>query len=128
MPSHTLFQPRRPSDRRIRRRAFKSVYKFVPVDPPFVYFLTTAETCAAYGISEDTLAADRPSWERHGTGNFAQPVLMNDNTFRYRRDSVVGAEPGNEFVDIMRRERQAWVEADKAKALQSRAASAANNQ
>lgn len=111
---HTL-PARRCSDRRIRRRAFKSVYKFTPVEPPFVYFLTTAQTCAAYGISERALAADRRSWERHCTGNFAQPVLMDDHTWRYRRDSVVGAEPGNEFIDIFKRNRREWIEADQSR-------------
>jgi hypothetical protein len=117
----TSFAPRRSSDRRIRRRAFKSVYQFTPVEPPFIYFLTTAQTASAYGITEDSLSADRKSWERDGTGNFAPPVLMDDHTWRYRRDSVTCAEPGNEFIDIMRRERHAWIESDK---LKSRTTSA----
>jgi hypothetical protein len=100
------------------------VYKFTPVEPDFVYFLSSAQTAAAYGISENDLAADRMSWQRDGTGYFAEPVQMDDHTWRYRWNSVTRAEPGNEFVDIMRRERQAWVEADKLKALQSRAAGA----
>ena len=89
-----------------------------------VYFLTTAETCAAYGVPESMLVAERKLWQLSGTGNFAQPVLMDDNTWRYRRDSVVGAVYRNEFLDVMRREHHAWVEADKLKSL---AATAATN-
>ena len=127
MSSFTLSHPRRSSDRRIRRRAFKSVYQFAPIEPRLVYFWTSAETAAAYGISEHTLAADRKSWQREGTGNFAQPMKMDDGTFRYHRDSVVGTEPGNEFIEIMRREHRAWVEADQLKS-KSRTVSAGNNQ
>lgn len=122
MSSQMLYQPRRCSDRRVRKKAFKSVFQFAPVEPPFVYFLTTAQTAAAYGISDDALAADRKSWQRDGTGNFAQPVLMDDHTWRYRRDSVVGAaEPGNEFIDIFKRNRAEWIAQDK---LKSRTATA----
>jgi len=37
---------------------------------------------------------------------------MDDGTFRYRRDSVVGAEPGDEFIDIFKRNRREWIAAD----------------
>lgn len=61
------------------------------------------------------LAADRKSWSQGGTGNFAQPVVMEDHTWRYRRDSVVGAEPGDEFVDIFKRNRREWIAADQSR-------------
>jgi hypothetical protein len=125
MPStyNRILPPRRCSDRRIRSKAFKSVFKYPPVEPAFVYFLTSAQTCSAYGISEQVLAEDRKSWSQDGTGNFAQPVLMEDNTWRYRWDSVVGAEPGNEFIDIFKRNRREWIAAD---IVKPHAASAAN--
>src|ERR1700681_3846839 len=104
MPStyNRMLPVRRSSDHRIRRKAFKSVFQHRPVEPEFVYFLTSAQTASAYGITEDTLAADRKSWERDGIGNFAPPVLMEDNTWRYRWCSVTRAEPGNEFIDIFK--------------------------
>jgi hypothetical protein len=117
MPStHTRMLPaRRCSDRRIRHKVFRSVFKYQPVEPEFVYFLTSAQTCAAYGISDEALAADRKSWERDGTGNFAQPVLMEDHTWRYRWDSVTCAEPREEFIDSFKRNRAEWVAQDKFK-------------
>jgi hypothetical protein len=117
MPStyNRIVPQRRSSDHRIRRKAFTSVFKYPPVEPEFVYFLTAAQTASAYGITEDSLSADRKSWQRDGTGNFAQPVLMEDNTWRYRWDSVVGAEPGNEFIDIFKRNRREWIAADQSR-------------
>jgi hypothetical protein len=46
---------------------------------------------------------------------------MDDGTWRHRRDSVVGAEPGNEFIDIFKRNRAEWIKSDK---LKSRTATA----
>jgi hypothetical protein len=128
MPStyNRMLPPRRCSDRRIRSKAFKSVFKYPPVEPEFVYFLSSAQTCAAYGISDEALATDRKSWEQNGTGNFAQPVLMDDHTWRYRRDSVVGAETGNEFIDIFKRNRAEWIAQDKLKS-HTRSAAASSN-
>jgi hypothetical protein len=49
---------------------------------------------------------------------------MDDNTYRYEWNELTNAQPGEEWLDIFRRNRNQFVEADQAQA-RARSASAA---
>jgi hypothetical protein len=88
---------RRSSDRRIRKRALRSVFIRPKQDPPNKYLLTTKEFCTAWGISEHTARAWRDEWLRTGYHNSPQPRDYSDNSnpgYRYYYDDVLGLPEG----------------------------------
>lgn len=92
-----ISRPRRSSDRRIRRKALKSVFVHPPQPAPFKYLLNTKEFCATWGISEHTAMVWREAWHRDGYGPGPQPRNYSDNSqpeYRYYYDAVLGLPEG----------------------------------
>jgi hypothetical protein len=85
---------RRLSDRRIRRKPFRSVFSKSPIAPPFRWFLTAQEFADARGVKLRTVA----DWRRKGID--APPVSVGRKIF-YRWDDVTGGD----FVATMKRDR-----------------------
>jgi hypothetical protein len=57
------------------------------------------------------------SWKTTGftSGTGPRPILMDDNTYRYRWDEVTNAQPGEEWLDIFRRNRAEYLKADQSR-------------
>jgi len=92
-----LSQPRRCSDRRIRRKALKSIFIRPRQDPPNKYLLNTKEFCTAWGISEHTARKWREAWLRTGYHNSPQPrnhSCNGDPEYRYYYDELMGLPEG----------------------------------
>jgi hypothetical protein len=97
MSSLILSQPRRCSDRRIRRRAVKSVFIHAPQKCPNKHWLSTREFCKTWGISEHTARKWREAWLRTGYHNSPQPrnySCNGDPEYRYYYDEVMGLPEG----------------------------------
>jgi hypothetical protein len=118
--THTgmLLQPRRNSDRRIRRKRFRSAFCKSPVAPPFRWLLTAQEFADARGVKLSTVAAWRSVWRQNDfqSGPDARPVRIPPSTeWFYRYDDVI---PGADFVATMKADRAAWIESNSAAVAQ----------
>jgi hypothetical protein len=121
----TLCKPPHARRNYVHRRAFKSIFKHQPKEVPFRYYLTSEEVRDAYGIDREEQLRWTASWKRngfqHGTG--PRPFPQGDGTYRFLWDEVTNAQPGEEWLDIFKRNRKEFVEADEVKA-RARSASA----
>ena len=68
--------------------------------PPDVYFLSSAQTATALGVSRATLARWRKVWKRDGVGPGIEPIHLASRVVRYRVDDL-RCFPGT-FLDRMR--------------------------
>jgi hypothetical protein len=100
--------PRRNHDRRIRRKPFRSVFCFEPVQPPMRWLLSSLETAAALGIKLRTLTdVWLKEWKRNNFESGSGPRPMRtppSQNWLYRYDDVV---PGADFVAAMKADRTA---------------------
>jgi hypothetical protein len=95
--------PRRARDRRVRHRAFTSVFVHPPQPPVFRYFLNSREYARTIGCTDHTIRMWRSQWLRTGHGPGAPPVRI-DGSWRYRFDEITNAPEGETFLDLMRRD------------------------
>ena len=56
--------------------------------PPDVYFLSSAQTAAALGVSKASLARWRAVWKRYGHGPGIEPVYLASRLPKYRIDDI----------------------------------------
>lgn len=111
MPAMLTSPHVRGRDRRVRARAMKSVFVNPPQPARNKYLLTTAEFCAAWGITEYTARVWREAWARDGYHNSPQPRNYSDNgdpEIRYLYDEVCGLPEGT-WLEQFRRDREAFI-------------------
>ena len=84
---------RNPSDRRIRRKAFRSAFIRAPQPAPFKYMLDTKEYIATLGISLRTARIWQAEWKDIGYGPGARPVIL-DGEYKYYWEEVTQSPDG----------------------------------
>ena len=101
---YTLPQPRRSYDRRIRRRAFRSVFVHPPRLAPFRYWLDAREYARTIGVTERTIALWLKEWKERGYGPGVKPILIDRVHYRYPWEAVTQNSEGT-FLAMMKQSR-----------------------
>jgi hypothetical protein len=101
----------------VHKRSFHSDFVYPPKPLPFVYYVDSKSCREYFGITRETQLLWVASWKSTGftSGTGPKPILMEDGTYRYEWNEVTNAQPGEEWLDIFRRNRAEWIEADKMK-------------
>jgi hypothetical protein len=103
-------KPRRANDRRVRHRAFKSIFVNPPQKPKFCYFLDSSEYAATIGCDVRQIRLWQSEWKQNGYGPGVEPVCI-EGVHRYRWDQITSASEGETFLDLMRRDLAEYVKA-----------------
>jgi hypothetical protein len=106
-------KPRRANDRRVRHRAFKSIFVNPPQTAPFRYFLDSREYAATIGCDVRQIRSWQSEWKKNGFGPGVEPVCI-EGVHRYRWDQITSAPEGSTFLDLMRRDLAEYVRATSA--------------
>jgi hypothetical protein len=101
-------QSRRSNDRRIRHRAFKSVFVHPPQPAPFKYFLDSREYARTIGCTERTIQLWRKEWLSRGYGPGVEPIKINC-VYRYPWESVTQSSEGT-FLALMKKDRSRFTD------------------
>ena len=134
MNTSILFKPLCNKRRRnyVHRRSFHSVFVYPSKPLPFVYYVDSKSCREFLGTTRDTQSSWVRSWKSTGftSGTGPRPYSQPDGTYKYKYlwDELMNSQPGSEWLDIFRRDRAQWLEADKMKSKSLAATASANQQ
>ena len=102
----------------VHRRSFHSVFVNPSKPLEFIYHVDSKSCREFLGVTRETQLDWVRTWKDTGftSGTGPRPYPQPDGKYKYLWDELMNSQPGNEWIDIFKRHRQEFIEADQSRA------------